>query len=197
MRIEQLINELWSGEMSVGVFVHSGTFYWMIDHAYNFTLDAERDYRAYLKKGDITAEQYDSACKAFRQGFLTLTKENFRDYLLAAGESLVSRGVLEKLLYTAAHTEIGDLVMAAERHFVTGEPLGNDTFRIANEAASTLPLFYVNFDRKIFMHMDVDRSHEDLAHTDWFAKFGDFSFLIPDSERYWTSKGDAWKLRFV
>jgi len=194
---DPLLNDLWAGEKAVAFFVHSGACYWMIDHKYNFTLDAEKDYRAYLAKGHITREQYLDACIGFRGGILKLTKDNFRDYLLASSDSVASRDVLRELLQAAVHGRVADLIRAIERHFVTGEHVSGDTFRTANAVAAVLPSFYINFDRKIFMHMDFDRSHEDLAYSDWFAKPGDFSFLVPDEERYWTLHGDAWKLRFL
>ncbi len=44
-------------------------------------------------------------------------------------------------------------------------------------------MFYVNFDRKIYMHMDCNQAHEELAYSDWLAKCSDFCHLVPDRER--------------
>jgi hypothetical protein len=63
------------------VFIHHEKYYWVIDHKYNFSLDAEKDYRAYLSKGYITQEQYLKACNEFRFGILKLTSDNFLQYI--------------------------------------------------------------------------------------------------------------------
>ncbi|MFO6218042.1 hypothetical protein ACLBVF_35835, partial [Pseudomonas aeruginosa] len=51
---------------------------------------------------------------------------------------------------------------------------------------------------KIYMHMDCNRAHEELAYSDWLAKCSDFCHLVPDRERYWVLEGmDYWKYRFL
>lgn len=197
MITDSILDDLWSGEKAIALFVHTGRCYWLVDHKYNFTLDAEKSYRTYLQKGHITIDQYESACREFRGGVLRLTKETFGQYLDSSGESRESSEALGALLERATPFDMGFLISAVERYYLTGDPVGDDLFRAANLAACMLPSFYVNFDRKIFMHLDVGRSHEDFAYADWYAKSGDFLFLIPDAERYWLSHGDVWKLRFL
>ena len=194
---ESVLEELFNGEKAVDFFVHSGICHWLVDYKYNFTLDAEKDYRAYLLKGHITQEQYESACRDFRDGVLRLTGETFGRYLDTTGGSVASYETLQSLLGKVGRLGIAGALKEAERYYLTGIPVSDEVFRAANSLVSVLPLFYVNFDRKIFMHLDADRCHEDYAYTDWYAKCGDFLFLIPDSERYWTSDGDVWKLRFL
>lgn len=66
---ELLSEELWNGEKGVCFLVCKGVCYWVLDYKYNFSLDAEKDYSAYLKRGHITQEQYEQACKEFRGVF--------------------------------------------------------------------------------------------------------------------------------
>ncbi len=83
-------------------------------------------------------------------------------------------------------------------HYMSGAEISSDCIRDVNLLSSMLPSFYVNFDRRIYMHMDGTRSHEELAYSDWIAKNGDFSFLIPDLQRYWLRRSrDYWKVKFL
>ena len=51
---KEVLDGLWSGEKSICFFVSGAKCYWVLDYKYNFSLDAEKDYRAYLDKGHIT-----------------------------------------------------------------------------------------------------------------------------------------------
>jgi hypothetical protein len=190
---KSILEDLWSGEKSVCFFVHSGKCYWIVDEKYNFTLDAEKDYRAYLEDGDITQEQYEQSCKSFRGGILKMTAGNFPQYLDCSREKILSSSDLKNFI--GVDHEVFEKV---EHYFLTGEGLTPHLFKRVNVIHSRLPRFYINFDRKIFMHMDDVRVHEGLAYPDWVAQCFDFSFLIPARERYWVVAGnDYWKLRFV
>ncbi|MDT3723243.1 hypothetical protein [Pseudomonas oryzihabitans] len=192
-----LVDDLWSGEKSICFFVHSGECFWVVDDKFNFSLDAEKDYRAYLDKGHITQEQYASACMSFRGGVLKLTAESFLKYLKAEGRQVLSPQDLKNMfVYGADLNEC--LHGKIEGYYLSGADLSPADFGEANALASRLPVFYVNFDRKIYMHMDYGRAHEDLVYSDWFAKFSDFCHLVPDGQRYWVLRGmDCWKYRFL
>jgi hypothetical protein len=190
---QSILDELWNGEKSVCFFVHLGKSYWVVDEKYNFSLDAEKDYRAYLDDGEITQAQYDASCESFRGGILKMTADNFLQYLDDSNDKVFSSDGLKD--FVGADNELFDKV---EYYYLTGEGLTPDLFRRANIIHSTFPRFYINFDRKIFMHMDGTRAHESLAYPDWIAECFDFSFLIPTRERYWVVAGkDYWKLRFL
>ncbi|AKK01313.1 hypothetical protein PHLH5_14080 [Pseudomonas sp. Cab53] len=190
---QSVLDDLWRGEKSICFFVHAGKCYWVVDEKYNFSLDAEKDYRAYLDSGEITQEQYEQSCKSFRGGILKMTAENFPQYLGDSSGKILSPSDLNDFI--GADFEVFEKV---EYYFLTGEGLTQDLFKRANMIHSRFPRFYINFDRKIFMHMDDARVHEGLAYPDWIAECFDFSFLIPASERYWVVAGnDYWKLRFV
>ncbi|QDD90645.1 hypothetical protein [Pseudomonas oryzihabitans] len=194
---QSLVDDLWSGEKSICFFVHSGKCFWVADDKFNFSLDAERDYRAYLDKGHINLEQYTSACISFRGGILKLTAESFLKYLMAEGRQVLSKQEL-KDIFTCGLGLSESLYGKIEGYYFSGAELSAKDFGEANAVASRLPMFYVNFDRKIYMHMDYGRGHEDLAYSDWFAKCSDFCYLVPDREKYWVLGGmDFWKYRFL
>jgi hypothetical protein len=190
---QAVYDDLWEGEKSVCFFVYQGKGFWVVDEKYNFCLDAEKDYRAYLESGDITQEQYDLACKSFRGGVLRLTAESFPQYLKGAEGKVLSSVEVEGLFEPD-----GELLGRVEHHYLSGDALSAEEFKSANVIGSRLPKFYVNFDRKIYMHMDYGRSHEDSTYPGWIAQCVDFNFLIPDRERYWVKEGnDYWKFRFL
>lgn len=196
-QVKLISDELWDGEKSICFFVCLGSFFWIVDDKCNFSLDAEKDYRAYLEKGHITQEQYISACKSFRNGILRLTADNFSEYMMARERHVLSQQDIKNLFeYEANLTQ--SLHKKVEQYYVSGIALSPEDFRAVNAVAFKLPAFYVNFDRRIYMHMEYGRTHEDLAYADWHAQCSDFCHLIPDIEKYWALDGkDFWKYRFI
>lgn len=194
MRVDQSVfDNLWNGEKSICCFIHAGERYWILDEKYNFTLDADKDYRAYLESGKISQQEYEQCCKSFRGGILKMTAENFPQYLDDSREKILSSMDLKNFIGAD-----NNVFRQVEHYFLTGEGLTPDLYKRVNVIHSRFPKFYINFDRKIFMHMDDVRLHEKYAYPDWDAQCFDFSFLIPARERYWVVEGnDYWKLLFV
>lgn len=191
----EIANALWEGSLSICAFVSMGEIIWVVDEKFNFSLDAEKDYRAYLEKGYINESQYLAACKEFRGGVLRLNQDNFYKYLGNSSTRVVPKEELEGFFFGSIDSKDA-LLDEVEIYYISGRKISEKTSREAHLISSKLPAFYVNFDRKIFMHLDEARAHEDLAYDDWYAKNGDFSFLIPDSQRYWVKAGrDYWKMR--
>ncbi|WP_405119792.1 hypothetical protein [Pseudomonas leptonychotis] len=194
---QMLVDDLWNGEKSICFFVHSGKYFWVVDDKFNFSLDAEKDYQAYLDKGHITQEQYALACMSFRDGVLKLTADSFLKYLRAEQRQVLSQQDLKDIFVCGLDLS-ESLHGKVEGYYLSGTELGAKDFGEANTVASRLPMFYVNFDRKVYMHMDYGRAHEDLVYSDWFAKCSDFCHLVPDREKYWVLGGmDCWKYRFL
>ena len=195
----QLDSDLWNGERCIGMFIHRKETYWIIDHKYNFTLDAEADYRAYLNKGHINEEQYKIACKEFRGGILKLSDDNFLEYLkLDSVISVNSDELKNYFISTFSNEKNKELYQEVENHLVYGSQLTEDSFRSANQLSSKLPLFYINFDKKMYLHMDWDRCHEDLAPENWHSKASDFSHFILDSDAYWRiDNHNYWRFKYL
>ena len=55
---------------------------------------------------------------------------------------------------------------------------------------SLLPGFYVNFERRIFLHRVAGRIYESVVPDGWQGAQGDFVHLIPVSQRYWVRNAD-------
>ncbi len=198
MRLNRSIfDDLYSGEKAICFFVHHGRCYWVLDHKYNFSLDAERDYKAHLDKGNINKEQYLSACESFRGGVLKLNSENFFKYLKVDDVVVISKDDLERTFFSDSAGDVLSIFNSVEKYYLSGVELNAHDFRVAGNISTLLPMFYINFDRMIYMHLDHGRFHEDLVYPGWIAKNVDFNFLIPEKEKYWIARGDCWKIRFI
>ena len=195
---KELDHDLWRKEKSICFFVHQGKCHWVLDYQYNFDLNVEKDYEAYLEKGHITQEQFTLACEEFRGGILNLDETNFLDYLQTETVQICTVQELKKLVEHGNHENNIKLLDRVEKLYLNGEKLNSDEFKSANELAARLPLFYINFDIKTYLHMNWQRLHEELAYPDWYAKAKDFNYLIPDHERYWVHNNrDYWKTRYL
>lgn len=154
-----------------------------------------------LKKGNLTLEEYQNELNAqyYRGGIWQLTKDNFEQYLELDSVVILEQDKLKELLFHGfSDEETARLYTAIENYLCYEEPLSEqqDDFFKANQIASRLPLFYVNFDTEVYMHMDWDRCHEEYAYEGWFSKAKDFGYLIPDEFSYWKIDGrDYWKFR--
>lgn len=193
----EVANALFDGNLNICFFISKGKTIWVVDEKFNFSLDAEKDYRAYLEKGHISEIQYLEACKEFRGGLLRLTQNNFDQYIETCCAKVTSKEELESFFFDSIDSKYA-LLDEIEFHYASGCEISQKISREANLISSKLPTFYINFDRKIFMHLDGARMHEDLAYDDWSAKNGDFLYLIPDSQRYWVKNSrDYWKTRYL
>ncbi|KDM90061.1 hypothetical protein [Photobacterium galatheae] len=190
---DDLIEDLWNGESAVCFFVNNRECYWLIDKKYNICLDGEKEYQAYLNKGYITKEQYDKACRDFRNGILKLNSENFMNYVDLDHVRNFSVDIFnnEVVLDYA-------LCKKVENYLVYGDELSKEDFLLSQKIVCLLPLFYINFDRKLFMHMDWGRNHEDTIYESWSGSCGDFLSLIPDDQKYWIhQRKDFWKFKNI
>ena len=194
---QDLDTDLWNGERSICMFVHRSKTYWVIDYKYNLIIDAEASYKAYLDKGYITNNQYLEACKKFRNGILKLSDENFLQYLNLESVVLTNVEELQNYLLLGFSTnEIDRLYHKLEKSLIDGSKLCSDDFKRANQLICKLPLFYINFDKKSYMHMDWDRCHETLVPNDWYAKASDFGNFVLDKDAYWkTNSYNFWRFR--
>ncbi|MEA9886743.1 hypothetical protein VDG05_20890 [Xanthomonas campestris pv. raphani] len=192
---DEVCEKLWDGTLSICFFVSDGQCVWVLDGKENFSLDGEKDYKAYLSRGYITNDQYEAACRDFRGGALKLNSSNFHQYLNNSSAKIVPMEELrEFFLSSCIETDI--ILDKVEGYYLFGDEISPEICLKINHLASKLPNFYINFDRRIYMHLDGVRLHEDLAYGDWSSKNGDFSFLIPDNQRYWMKNSrDYWKIK--
>ncbi|WP_288739997.1 hypothetical protein [uncultured Rheinheimera sp.] len=185
MEISKIIEELWSGDKAIGYFIHESKHYWIIDYKYNFCLDGEVEFNAYLKKGRITVEQYNAACASFRGGFLKLKKDNFLDYIYSGVVKLSSSVELSFIFRSGVSDDFFEVVSG---DFLLNNVCNKQLVSMYEDLLPRLPMFYINFDMKQYFHSEFDRSHEDSCYMDWDCRFNHFLDLIPDQDAYWRMK---------
>lgn len=201
---EEKLDEIFQYIQCIAVFVHNKTHYFIYDAKEHFELDAKIEFDAYLEKGRITKEDYLIGYKNYRNGIWQLKKDNFEKYLELDEAILLSQLDLKTLLFHGfERKETERLYKLVENQLAHDAGIASDgskqsDFGKINQIASRLPLFYINFDTEVYMHMNWDRCHEDYAYEGWFSKAHDFGYLIPDELCYWKIDGkDFWKFRQI
>ena len=197
----EFLNNIFRYNQCVSIFVYRKKIFYLIDEKHNFELNAKISFDSYLDIGMIKKEQYDNEYKGYRNGIWQLTKDNFEHYLESDSVMIFEKDELKELLfYGFSDEEIVRLYSVVENKLSYNDPIshsvpGSDFLKI-NQISSRLPLFYINFDTEVYLHMDWDRCHEDYVYDGWFAKAMDFGYLIPDEFCYWKIGGrDYWKFR--
>lgn len=199
----QKLDEIFKNTICIAVFIYNKRLYFILDDRENFELDLKITFDMYLQRNLISKEDYYGAYRKNRNGIWQLKKDNFEQYLETEGLIHLSKAELEELLfYGFEQAEIERLYNLVENNLAHNQCTPNfgesSEFEKINQIASRLPLFYINFDTKVYLHMDWDRSHEDYVYEGWFAKALDFGYMIPDSECYWKVNGrDFWKFSKV
>lgn len=186
---------------SISTFVNNRKLYFILDFRQNSILNMKLNLDYDLEQGDITLEEYQNSLNAqyYRGGIWQLTKDNFEQYLELDSVVILEQDELKELLFHGfSDEETARLYTVIENHLCYEEPFSDQQkdFLKVKQIASRLPLFYVNFDTEVYMHMDWDRCHEEYAYDGWFAKAKDFGYLIPDEFIYWKIDGrNYWKFR--
>lgn len=198
---DEFLEQIFDYHLAIGIFVFNQKHYFVVNYKDDFELNIKHTFDNYLRKGFMTQESYEEALKRYRGGIMFLNKENFEDYLTLDSVKQFSQAELQTLLFkNFSQEQIEYLYDVIENKLafnadISNTPEQND-FLFANQISSRLPLFYINFDTKVYLHMNWDRSHELSAYEDWYAKEMDFGYLIPDEFCYWKVDGkDFWKFR--
>ena len=186
---------------SISTFVNNRKLYFILDFRQNSILNMKLNLDYDLEQRDITLEEYQSRLNDpyYRGGILQLTKDNFEQYLESDGVIVLEQDKLKELLFHGfSDDEAARLYTVVENKLSYNDPIStsqlqNDLFKI-HQILSRLPLFYVNFDTKVYLHMDWNFIHADFVYEGWFAKEMDFGYLIPDEFCYWKIDGrNYWK----
>ena len=189
----------------ISIFVYGNKHYLTISNKENYNLDMKADLDLCLKKNLISIEEYNLELNStyYRGGIWQLHKENFESFLKLDGVLILDKSdLLTLLFYGFDKKEQERLYAIVENHLAFNTDICQNgelsDFKKINQIASRLPLFYINFDTNVYLHMNWDRSHENYAYDDWFAKALDFGYLIPDEFCYWKIDGrDFWKFRQI
>lgn len=186
-------------EKCIGFFVYQGDFVWIIDWSDNFTLDQQKNidalcteerYRKFLPAG-LTIQQWNKKLQdEFRGGIPVLTSELFPKYRDGQLAKVVNTNLLRDEFFSGDVCQYADLSFAMEKELSFSVAMPEDLVQIRSKLFSMLPKFYVNYDRKIFMHMARGRSYENVVLDGWWGAEGDFEHMIPAAHRYWVRSID-------
>ena len=201
--IDELVYSLFKYRKAISIFIINKVIFFVIDNRENFILNMQLDLDLDFKNGNITLEQYQDEMNScyYRNGIWQLTKDNFKNYLRSDSVVVLEKDELKALMLQGfTSDEAVRLYSVVENKLSYNEPISNSgqqsDFLKINQISSRLPLFYINFDTEVYLHMDWDRCHEDYVYDGWFSKAMDFGYLIPDELCYWKIEGrDYWKFR--
>ena len=201
--IDELVYSLFKYRKAISIFIINKAIFFVIDNRENSILNMQLDLDLDFKNGNITLEQYQDEMNScyYRNGIWQLTKDNFKNYLRSDSVVVLEKDELKALmLQEFTSDEAVRLYSVVENKLSYNEPISDSgqqsDFLKINQISSRLPLFYINFDTEVYLHMDWDRCHEDYIYDGWFSKAMDFGYLIPDEFCYWKIEGrDYWKFR--
>ena len=195
------IPALFKYQKSISILIKDKKLHFILDFREHSILNMKLDLDSGLKKGNLTLEEYQNELNAqyYRGGIWQLTKDNFEQYLELDSAIILEQDKLKELLFHGfSDDEAARLYTVIENKLSYNDPIStsqlqNDLFKI-HQILSRLPLFYVNFDTKVYLHMYWNFIHADFVYEGWFAKEMDFGYLIPDEFCYWKIDGrNYWK----
>ena len=201
--IDELVYSLFKYRKAISIFIINKAISFVIDNRENSILNMQLDLYLDFKNGNITLEQYQDEMNScyYRNGIWQLTKDNFKNYLRSDSVVVLEKDELKALMLQGfTSDEAVRLYSVVENKLSYNEPISDSSkqsdFLKINQISSRLPLFYINFDTEVYLHMDWDRCHEDYVYDGWFSKAMDFGYFIPDELCYWKIEGrDYWKFR--
>ncbi|ASS59229.1 hypothetical protein DB728_05405 [Rhizobium leguminosarum bv. viciae USDA 2370] len=103
---------------------------------------------------------------------------------------LTQRTLLRRELFSEDEGQYAEL----ETELLFNTPMREELVQLRIRLFSKRPKFYINYDRKIFMHMVHGRSYEAVVLDGWWGAEGDFEHMIPTYHRYWvrSTSEDFW-----
>jgi hypothetical protein len=199
----ELRNALTLREQCIGFVIFRGDAFWIIDGADHFTLDHQKNidalcteerYRRFLPTG-LTVQQWNQKLRSeFRGGIPTLTDDLFPQYRDGKTAKVVAVDLLRQEFFFEDNGQYAELSKKMEEALSFNTPMQDELIQLRARLSSRLPKFYINYDRKIFMHMVRGRSYETVILDGWWGSEGDFEHMIPTSDRYWVrnTEEDFW-----
>lgn len=185
---------LLSREQCVGFVVHRGKTNWLVDWADHFTLDQQKNidamctedrYRRFMPSG-LNAEQWNRKLQSeFRGGLPTLTEALFPTYRDGDLAKVVTTEMLRDEFFMEDQGQYSELSKSIEQSLSFDAGASEEMIQLRMRLFSKLPKFYINYDRKIFMHMVRGRFYDKVVLDGWWGAECDFEHMIPTSHRYW------------
>ena len=191
---DQLRDSILERESGIAFFVFEKKYYWLIDWREHFNLNQQKNIdalcldknlMAYLPKG-ITIGQYKKQhMEKYRDGISTLTAEQFQKYRDGDSAKVVNTELLKTEFFKEDDGQYEKLSELMEASLSFDSLMSEDMIALRARLSYLLPKFYINFDRKIFMHMVRGRSYESVVLDGWWGAECDFEHMIPVAYRYW------------
>lgn len=190
-------------EQCIGLVVYKGETVWLIDWPDHFTLNQQKNidamcseerYRRFMPAG-LTASQWNEKLRReFRNGIPVLTADLFPRYRDGETAKIVTTDMLHREFFLEDTGQYSDLSQEVEAELSFNTPMQDELIQLRMRLFSKLPKFYINYDRKIFMHMVRGRSYEAVVLDGWWGAEGDFEHMVPTSHRYWVrnTREDFW-----
>lgn len=181
-------------EKCIGFFVYQGNFVWIVDWPDNFTLNQQKNidalcteerYRRFLPSGLTVAQWSKKLQDEFRGGIPVLTSEHFPKYRDGQFAKVVNTSLLRSVFFSEDVGQYAELSSAMEKELSFNTVMPEELVQLRSRLFSMLPKFYINYDRRIFMHMVRGRSYENVVLDGWWGAAGDFEHMIPPAHRYW------------
>lgn len=180
-------------EDCIGFFVYKGTFCWVASWEAFFNLDQKKNFDAGIKKykdNPRLVSEYQKGYKEFRSGIVTLTEDLFPRYRDGETAKVLTTDMLRGEFFSEDAGQYSVLSRQVEAELSFNTPMREELIQLRMRLFSKLPKFYINYDRKIFMHMVRGRSYEAVVLDGWWGAECDFEHMIPTSHRYWVRSID-------
>lgn len=183
-----------SREKGIAFFVFEGAYYWLIDWREHFNLNQMKNIDAhcanshimsYLPKGTTVDQYKKQLLEDYRSGITTLTPELFPKYRDEGGGEVVSTELLRLEFFKEDCGQYRQLSELMEASLSFNSAIPEELILLRARLSYLLPKFYINFDRKIFMHMVRGRTYEAVVLDGWWGAECDFEHMIPVAYRYW------------
>ena len=181
---------LYKGTDAIAFFVFNNQYYWIIDWEAHFNLNHKKNLDAHLRAGHITKIDYTEALERYRGEIHTLLPNYFVQYSSSEFAKIVTTELLREEFFAEDTGQYQNLSKQIETEISFNTPMQETLVQLRMHLFSLLPKFYINYDRKIFMHMVRGRSYESVVLDGWWGAEGDFEHMIPTSHRYWVRDKD-------
>lgn len=182
------------GNEQIAFIVYHGEYYWVIDWGEHFNLNhtknidslcQSKELMSFLPEGETVDGYRRKLIQRYREGIPILTDSLLPDYLNSRSTKVVSTKLLNLVFFSNDVTGLRELSFTIEQYLSFGTSISEVLRQRISQCSAMLPKFYINYDRKIFMHMVSGRYFENAVLDGWWGACADFEHMIPTSHRYW------------
>ncbi|WP_413208484.1 hypothetical protein [Rhodospirillum sp. A1_3_36] len=144
----------------------------------------------YLPVGQSVETYRAEVIRRYRNGLSTLTADLFPRYRDGDSAKIVTTEILRDEFFMEDSGQYSELSAPMEQSLSFDVCASEGLIQLRMRLFSKPPKFYINYDRKIFMHMVRGRSYESVVVDGWWGAECDFEHMVPTSHRYWVRSMD-------